>query len=204
MDTKITFINKTLDENNFKVVIFQKSGVTNQQSTINAWKVIEHCGYNWSHEFIYSSSFSVGVKDSYNNNSNKKKAHPGQKWLVIHKPWGNTLELSKKKAANREEVEVKNDLQRGSIDAQIYKQGRVVVSKKGIPPEQKAIFKIEPYINVGVHSQVEEGDILSSAILSNAFTKFSLRGINEAQLIMTERGVGPAAMPFEFELVVIS
>lgn len=204
METKITFINKSWDENNSNVVIFQKDEATSIQSTVNAWKVIRHCGYNWSHEFVYSSSFEVAVKDAYHNSSNRKGACPGQKWSVKQEPGGNTLELAKQKAVNWEEVEIKNDLYRGSIDAQIYKQGRLVVGKNGVPPEQKAIFKLEPYIYVGVHAQVEEGDALDSAVLSDTKARFSLRGINEAQLIMTGGGVGPAAKPFEFELVVIS
>lgn len=204
MNTRITFINKSLDENNSKVVIFQKSVATNLKSTSTAWRVIEHCGYNWSHEFIYSSSFDVAVKDSYNNHSDKKAASPGEKWVVIQKSAGNMIELDSGTAANREEVEVKNELYMGSIDAQVYKQGGIVVSRNGIPPGQKAIFKLEPYIYVGVHAKVEEGEILSSAVLSDENTRFSLRGINEAQIIMTGGGVGLSAVPFEFELVRIS
>lgn len=204
MDTKITFINKSWDANNSKVVIFQENIATNLTSTTTAWKVIQHCGYNWKHQFTYTTSFDVAVVDAYENHSNFEKASFGEKWVVEQKQDGNILKRGKQNASGTNEVEIQNNLAKGSIDAQIIKDGNIVACKTGVSPKLKAAFQFEPYIYVGVHSEVVQGKALDSAILMDVNTKICLAGVNEAQLIMTGGGVGPNAVPFEFELVRIS
>jgi len=203
MDTKITFINKSFDRNNSHVVIYQKNVATGYGETSVAWKVIENCGYEWSHTFNVPTAFEVLAEDSFGNVSNQKKAINGQKWEVVKSDSGDILQLVSANAASSTEVEVKNSLSLGSIDTMIYKEGRMVCSKTGVSPGEKSVFEFQPYIYVGVNSRVEQGDALNSAILSDFNTKFCLAGIEEANLIMTGGGVGKDATPFKFDLVVL-
>jgi hypothetical protein len=53
---------------------------------------------------------------------------------------------------------------------------------------------------IGVVSQVEEGEVMNSAILSDINTELSLLGIQSADIVMTGGGAGPQATPFEFTL----
>ena len=204
MDIKITFINKSFDKKNTRVVIFQKNVATNFEETAIAWRVIKNCGYNWRHEFSYPMNFDVAVKDTYGNVSNQLGAKNGQKWVVKRLESGDELILDADKARSQKEVEIKNGFPIGSIDAQIYKSGKLLASKTGISPGEKAVFEFEPFIYVGLNAQIEEGTTLNAAILKDINTKFSLSGINEANLIMTGGGIGPNATPFKFELIKLS
>lgn len=201
MDIDITFINNSDDMNNSEVVIFQKNVATNFEEIAIAWQVIQNCGRNWTHEFTYPMDFYVAAADSYNNISDKQAAVNGQKWDVVYSTSGDVLQLDTTPASSTSEVEVKNTLTTGSVDAQIYKSGKLLASKTGVSPQQKAVFEFKPTIWVGVVSQVEEGDVMNSAILSDINTEISLLGITSANLIMTGGGTGPNATPFQFTLV---
>ena len=201
MDIEITFINNSNDMNNSNVVIFQKNVATNFESTTIAWTVIKNCGRNWSHKFLYPMQFDVAAADSYGNLSNKPVAVNGQKWSVARSNSGDVLQLDTAPSSNSNEVEIQNDLRTGSIDAQIYKDGKLLATKTGVSPGEKAIFEFLPKIYVGVASQIEEGDTMNSAILTEMNQEFSLLGLSSANLIMTGGGVGPNATPFVFNLV---
>ncbi len=201
MDIEITFINNSNDMNNSEIVIFQKNAATNFDEIAIAWTVIKNCGRNWSHKFTYPMSFDVAAADSYGNVSDLQTTTYGQKWDLIRSNSGEILQLSTEDAGNSNEIVIENALPIGSIDAQIYKAGKLFASKTGVSPSEKAVFEFKPEIYVGVVSQINEGESINSAILSNINQKFSLLGLTSANLIMTGGGVGPNATPFEFELV---
>jgi hypothetical protein len=201
MDIKINFINQSFDQNNSRIVIFQKNVATNFGEIAVAWRVIENCGRNWSHGFTYPMDFQIGAMDSYGNVSDLVDAENGQKWDVIRSTSGDILQLDTTAASSTTEVEVKNLLPMSSIDAQIYKGGKLLATKTGVSPQQKAVFLFKPTIWVGVVSEIEEGDIMDSAILSDINTELSLLGLTSANLIMSGGGVGPNAVPFKFTLV---
>jgi len=201
MDIEITFINQSYDENNSNVVIFQKNVATNFEEIAVAWRVIENCGRNWTHKFKYPMNFTVGAQDSWGNISDLQPAINGQKWNIVRSTSGDVLSLDSNPASSLNEVEVKNCLAVGAIDAQIYKDGKLLATKTGVSPQQKAVFEFKPTIWAGVVSEIEEGDIMNSAILSDINTEISLLGITKANLIMTGGGVGSSATPFKFTLV---
>jgi hypothetical protein len=201
MDIEITFINNSYDANNSDVVIFQKNVATNFEEVAVAWTVIQNCGRNWSHRFTYPMDFYVGAQDSWGNVSDLQLAENGQKWNVVRSTSGDVLTLDSAPASSMTEIEVKNCLSMGSVDTQIYKSGKLLATKTGVSPQQKGVFEFKPTIWVGVVSEVEEGDIMNSAILSDINTEISLLGITKANLIMTGGGVGSTAIPFKFTLV---
>jgi hypothetical protein len=51
-----------------------------------------------------------------------------------------------------------------------------------------------------VASHVQQGDAMSSAIISAINTEINLQGIASADIVMTGGGSGAEAMPFEFKL----
>jgi len=201
MDIDITFINNSLDTNNSDVVIFQKNVATNFEETAIAWQVIQNCGRNWSHNFKYPMTFQVGAKDSWGNVSDLKNAVNGQKWDVVRSTSGDILRLDPNPSAGINEVEIKNTLPSGAIDAEIYKDGKLLASKTGVSPQQKGVFMFKPTIWVGVVSQVVQGQVMNSAILSDINTEISLLGLTKADLVMTGGGTGPNAEPFMFTLI---
>lgn len=195
MDIEITFINQSYDENNTDVVIFSKNVATDFEETAVAWRVIENCGRNWSHKFTYPMHFYVAAQDSRGNVSDLYLAQNGQRWEVVRSPSGDTMVLDSRPAADPTQVEIENALTTGAIDAQIYKAGKLFATKTGVSPQQTAVFGFNPTIWVGAVSQLEEGDVMNAAILSEITAEISLLGITKANLIMTGGGVGPSATP---------
>lgn len=201
MNIRIRFVNKSHDMNNSDVVIFSKNDTANFDEMAVAWRVIKNCGRDWSHTFDYPLGFQVGAQDSYGNVSDLKNAVYGQKWDIIRSSSGDILTLDDQTASSPLEVEIKNNLSKGSINAQIYKDDKLFAMQTGVSPGQKSAFSFKPNLWVGVVSQVEEGAVMNSAILSDINTEISLLGILSADLIMTGGGVGPNATPFKFHLV---
>lgn len=204
MNIELTFIDKSYDANNSDIVFFQKNVATGFDELAVAWRVIKNCGRGWSHTFNYPMNFTIGVKDSWNNVSDRKAATNGDRWKAVLDNSGNVLVKDTIPAASTTDVEIMNTLNKGSIDAQIFKDGKLLACKTGISPEQKAVFQFKPTLWVGVVSQVEEGAVMNSAILSDINTELSLLGIRKANLIMTGGGRGPEAQPFKFTLEPIS
>lgn len=201
MDTiKLNFINRSNDANNSEIVIFQKNVSENAEELAVAWKVIQNCGRGDCHPFNYSAQIGVSASDSWGNFTPQFPAVEGQAFEMVKSTSGDILQVAATPANSATEIEIRNQLSIGSVSAYCLRDGSVCAMKSGIAPEQKAVFSFKPTIWIGVASQVEEGQVLDSAIISNINTEISLMGIVRADIIMTGGGPGNAATPFVFTL----
>jgi hypothetical protein len=198
-DIKLNLINRSNDRINSRVVIFQKNEATNYEELAIAWLVVDNCGQNWNHPFTYPMQMFVSATDSWGNYSPMKDAWNGQKFQVVKDASGDTLKLAGL-ASSPNEVEVLNALELGAVNANIYKSGRLLAAKTNVAPGQKAVFEFKPTIWIGVASQVEEGEVINSAVLSDINTELSLFGIKSADIVMKGGGPGAASTAFTFTL----
>ena len=199
MDIKLNFINQSNDTNNSQVVIFQKNVATDFDELAVAWRVIQNCGRGDHHPFTYPEAVQVAASDSWGNYTPRLDAQPGQLFHMTRTSSGDELSYAGA-ATSAKEIQVGNDLAMGAINALIYRDGKRCAQKTNIAPAQKAVFEFKPTIWIGVASQVEEGHVMSSAIISEINTEISLLGIASADIVMTGGGTGPNASPFEFTL----
>ncbi len=199
MSIKLNFINRSNDMNNSQVVIFQKNIATDFDELSVAWKVIKNCGQGDNHPFAYPMGMEVGCSDSYGNFTPLMSAQNGQLFHVHLTGSGDTLNYAGG-GTNSKEVQVRNDLLRGAINANIYKGGRLLATKTSVAPGQKAVFQFKPTIWIGAASQIVEGEVMNSAIISDINTEISLLGIASADIVMTGGGPGPNSQPFAFNL----
>lgn len=200
MDIKLNFINKSNDKNNSQIVIFQKNTNTDFDELAVAWKVIQNCGQESNHPFVFPMSMSVSASDSYGNYTPQQNAENGQLFTMSLKTSGDELKVETGTGTSVTEVQVLNKLARGAIAASIYKDGKMLATKTSIAPDQKAVFEFKPKIYIGAASQIVEGQVMNSAIISNINTELSLLGIASADIVMTGGGPGPSSMPFTFTL----
>jgi hypothetical protein len=201
MDIEITFINQSADQNPLSIVIFQKNVTPGVENMAVAWKVIENCASGWNTKFIFPLHFSIRIQDSNGNLSNPQPAINGQRWMVVPSASGKVIVLDSHPASTPQSVDIKNGLSMGAMDAQIYKDGRLLATKTDLVPQQIASFAFKPTLWIGVVSQIQQGDILNSTILSEINTEISLLGIKTANIIITGGGRGPSVTPFDFTLV---
>ena len=197
---KLNFINRSSDTNNSSVVIFQKNVAEDFNEIAVAWKVIENCGRLDNHPFTYPMNFQVSASDSYGNYTPQLTAYDGQAFEMIKSTSGDILQLATSPATSATEVEVRNNLATGAISANCLRSGTLLATKTGLAPGQKAVFEFHPRIYIGVVSQVVQGDVMSSAIISQINSEINLFGIISADIVMNGGGQGPAATPFYFTL----
>ena len=199
-DINLKFINSSNDQNNSEVVFFQKNVATDFDEIAVAWTVIENCATGWYHDFTFPMEMDISASDSWGNEiSTPKPAENGQMFEVFYDASGNQLKLNGS-GTSTSEVQLRNALATGSIDARIYKSGKLLATKTGVSPSQKAVFQFLPTLWVGVVSQVEEGEVMNSAIISEVNTELSLLGIASASIVMKGGGTGKDATPFTFTL----
>jgi hypothetical protein len=203
MDIKLNFVNDSNDVNNSEIVIFARNAATNVAETAVAWQVIQNCGQGDNHPFAYPMTNQVGASDSWGNYTPLLDAAEGQQFSMILDTSGDVLRESGP-AASPTEIEVLNALPRGAIDAGIYKSGKLYARATGVAPQQKAVFQFKPTIWIGVASQVVEGTVMNSAVMSEINTELSLLGLASADIVMTGGGAGPNATPFRFNLANIT
>lgn len=199
MDIRLNFINNSNDTNNSQIVIFQKNVATDFDELAVAWQVIQNCGQGDNHPFVYPLTSTVGASDSYGNYTPQLPAQNGQLFHVALSASGDTLSYAGPATSNRE-IHIRNDLQKGAINAAIYKSGKLLAIKTSIAPGQKAVFDFRPTIWIGVASQMVEGAVMNSAIISQVNTELSLLGIASADIVMTGGGPGASSQPFMFTL----
>ena len=199
-DILLNFYNYSNATDNPEVIIFQKNVAENYDELAVAWKVIQNCGQGDYHPFTYPMTMYVSAGDSYDNYTPKLKAENGQSFSMQLNPSGDQLVLSGESASSPNEVEVWNNLKKGAISANVYKNGSLLALKTGVAPGQKAVFEFKPYIWIGVASQIVEGQVMNSAVLSQFNTQLSLQGIASADIYMTGGGPGPNSTPYQFTL----
>ena len=195
----LRLINRSNDVNNTSYVIFQKNVSTTFEELAVAWRVIQNLDVGEYHPFTYSDNLQVAASDSWGNYTFPIDAKYGLMYQMLRNPSGDQL-AQKGEAAGPREIDVKNSLPEGSMNALCYRDDKVLAMKTSIAPEQKATFEFKPTIFIGAVSQVEEGEIMNSAILSNINTEISLLGIQSADIIITGGGSGPSSTEFQFTL----
>lgn len=199
MAIKLNLINKSNDTNQTEFLMFQKNVATSIDETIIAWKVVKYLGYADYHPFTYDTTLQVSSQDSWGNFTPRLKANQGDAFHMVLTNSGNEL-LPNGQSSSSTEVEIKNDLTTGSVNASVFRSGTLVSKKTGVSPGQKAIFAFKPTLFIGAVSQVEQGDVVDSAIVTSVNTELSLMGIASADIVITGGGTGPTATAFEFNL----
>ncbi len=141
---ELNFVNKSADMNNSSVVIFQKNVAEGFSELAAAWTTIKNCGRLNYHPFIYPMRFEVSAGDSFGNYTPHMTAFEGQAYELVEDPTGHILHLSRKRSASPSGVEVQNNLEMGSINANCIKDGKLLATKTDLAPGQKAVFEIFP------------------------------------------------------------
>ena len=197
MNVYLNFINNSDDSNNPGIVIFQKNVAPDADECAVAWIVIENCGRGDSRHFNFPLTMTVAVSDRWGIYTPHLDARHGQLFQLTLS--GDQLEQAGA-SGSPEEVQVLNSLPKGAINANIYKDSRLLAVRQSIEPQQKAVFAFTPSIWIGVAPQVTQGQIMTPAIVSTITTELSLEGIASADIVMTGGGPGAGSRPFVFTL----
>jgi len=191
----LNFINNSSSLSNTPVVVFQKNLASSFDEAAVAWRVLQNVGQGWNYPFEFPSSYAIAASDSYGNFTPQYSIVPGDLFAMQLTDSGDQLVYAGQ-ATSIQEMQMLNGLSIGSVNASLYKDGLLLATTTNIAPAQKAVFQFKPTIWIGVVEEVEEGDVMNSAILANINTQFSLLGIASADIVMT----GGGSTPFQFSL----
>ncbi len=198
--TKLNFIKKSNDNHNSTIVIFQKNVAESFDETAVAWTVIKNPKQLIKYSFLYPSHFKVQASDPDGNPTCTMTACEGQSFELAAEKSENCLKLSSIPAINKKDVEIKNSLETGAISGYALRDEKILAAKSGIAPGQKAVFQFPPTIWVGAVSQVEEGDVMKSAVIQSINKELPIENLSSADIVMTGGGPGAASTPVTFNL----
>ncbi len=201
MDIQLNLINRSDDVNNSSYVIFQKNVAENFGELAIAWRVVKNLGIGDNHPFTYPMQFQVSGGDAWGNFTPMLAATNGQVFAMRREASGDVLRSTGDSASSPTEVEVQNRLPQGAISVNIYRNGLLLAQKTNISPAQKAVFEFKPRIFIGAVSQIEQGQVLNSAILQSVNTEIDLLGISSADIVITGGGGGENSTRFNFSIM---
>jgi len=183
---EITYINKSMNTSLPTVFVFTK----NETPTFDvlkegvAWRTIPNIGRESSSSFIFPINTEVGA--SWKEGQNKTKvltSNIGNRYTVMKNETGIVL-AGNGNASDTKSIDVNNDINvQGGVSAQLYKDGKLMMEKKIVGYGQKATFVLKPNLYWGIASEIEESQLLNSAVLNtDHFFEQNLEGVSKATI----------------------
>ena len=183
---EITYINNSMNKDLPTVFVFTK----NETPTFDvlkegvAWRVIPDIGRGSSSEFIFPIETKVSA--SWEDGQNKTKtllSSIGKRYTVNKNDTGVVLEENGS-ASDTKSIDVNNNINvLNGISAQLYKDGKLMMVKNIVGFGQKATFVLKTKLYWGVASEIEESQLLNSAVLNtDSFFEQDLEGVSKATI----------------------
>jgi uncharacterized protein YjbI with pentapeptide repeats len=194
----LNYVNQSTSDNDVEIVVFQKNIALRFGSTAIAWKILKGLGAGDNQIFSFPLTNAIAANDSYGNFTPELQANPGQLFQVFGDASGYELAYLGFSTSIKE-VQVLNNLIAGTVDVNLFKDGKLLAVNTSLMPQQKAVFEMDKTIYIGTVTEVEEGEAMSSVILRNINTQLNLLGIASADIVLT--GSGTSSSPFQFNLV---
>lgn len=200
-NVKITYVNRSMNKDLPKIFVFTKNEVPTFDALKEgvAWKVIEDVGRESSCDFIFP--ITTEVRSAWNGNSCKTKCLPsdiGSRYVVEKDDTGIVLSKSGN-AGNVRSIDVCNEVHvKNGVSVELYKDDRLMMCKNIVGFAQKATFVLHPKLYWGVASEIQEGEMLSSAVLdSDHFFEQNLEGVSS--VVIGLYGNAEAGYQFKIE-----
>lgn len=183
-DTKITYINRSLNKDMPKIFIFSANELPSFHALQNgiAWKVIESIGQESMSTFIYPAKTEIFATWEKGCNQTKSlTCFPGRRYTVTEKSSGIVL-IENGNAVKNDEIELTNNIKvQNGVSAYLSKNEDVIISKNIVAHGQKATFKLKSKLYWGIASEIQASHSISSAVLdSDAFFEQNLENISAA------------------------
>jgi hypothetical protein len=199
-NVKINYVNKSMNMDLPNIFIFIKNEIPTFDCLEDgvAWKVIENVGRESSCQFTFP--IETDVCASWNGGScktNKLSSVIGTKYSVLQDDTGITI-VSDGSAGDTKSIDVCNNVHvENGISVDMYKDGRIMMSKNIVGYGQKATFVLHPKLYWGIASEIQEGAQLNSAVLnSDHFFEQNLEGVSNATVAL----YGNAGDGYQFKI----
>ena len=185
-DIEITYINKSLNKDLPTIFVFTK----NESPTFDAlkegvaWRVLPDIGRASSSCFNFPIETSVGATwQDAQNKTQVLKATIGKRYCITKDDTGVVL-AANGNATDNKSIDVNSEIKvPNGISAQLYKDGKLMIQKDIVAYGQKATFVLKPKLYWGVASEIQESQLLNSAVLdTDSFFEQNLEGVSKATI----------------------
>lgn len=196
----INYVNASADKNHPQVFVFTSNVATTFDNLTDniAWRVMTNIGRGSSCNFVYP--IDTEVRAAWGSDRNcftaQIQSDIGARYSVVEDATGIILEQTGE-ATQQKAIEIVNDIQvPGGIAAQLYKDGKLLMTKNEVAYNQKATFVLKPTLYWGLASEIVEGQVVNSAVLNvDHFEKQDLEGVFNSTVTL----VGNAQDGYFFE-----
>jgi hypothetical protein len=196
-DVKITYVNNSGNTDQPTIFVFTKNLVPTFDVLKDgvAWRVMPDIGKGSSSCFVYPIITTVQAMWGDCNKTRMLDATIGKRYTVLEDDTGIVL-VPNGDASQPTAIEVNSLVQvDGGIKAQICKEGKVMMTKNIVAYDQKATFILHPKLYWGIASEIQEGQLISSAVLNtDNFFEQDIEGVLNATVTLT----GNAKEGFQF------
>lgn len=185
-DIKITYVNKSMNKDLPTIFVFTK----NETPTFDtlkegvAWRTIPDIGRGSASSFVFPAITEVGATwDDGINRTQILPAHIGRRYTVSQDDTGIVLQANGN-AYDTKSIDVNNNanIPRG-VNASLYKDGKLMLTKKIVGYGQKATFVLKPKLYWGIASEIQESELINSAVLyTDHFFELNLEGVSEVDI----------------------
>ena len=200
-DIQITYINKSMNKDLPTIFVFTKSETPTFDALKEgvAWRVLPDIGRESSYSFIYP--IQTYVSASWQDGQNKTQmlqSTIGKRYSVSQNDTGIVL-VANGNVSDSKSIEVNNDVNvPNGISARLYKDGKLIMKKDIVGYGQTATFILKPILYWGVASEIDESQLLNSAILkTDSFFKQDLEGVTKVTVSLN----GNAEDGYTFKIV---
>ncbi len=187
-EVKINFINQSVNSDMPVIFVFTKNMVPTFDVLRHgiAWRVLDNVNKGSVSSFIFPIETSVQAMWGGYNKTEQLKSEIGKRYSVINSDGGIVL-VKNGNASQKNAIEVNSQVHvDGGIQAQLFKDGRVMMTKNIVAYDQKATFILHPKLYWGIAHEIQEGSQLSTAVLSSDhFFEQDLEGVTETNVVLT-------------------
>lgn len=197
---RIKYVNRSMNRDMPKIFLFLKNGIPTFDALREGvvWKVIENvdCGSSCTVVFPIETMVSASWADR-TCQTPMIKSSIGSGYAVLDSKTGIILEAVGN-AGNTRSIDVVNKVHvENGINVDLYKDGRLIITKQTVAYGQKASFVLYPRLYWGLASEIQEGAQISSAVLSSdRFFEQDLKGMSEVTVAL----YGNAEEGYQFKL----
>ena len=185
---KITYINHTMNPGRPTIFVFTGNLVPNFDILKHgiAWRALAKIGKGSYSEFIYPKNAAVRAIWGDGHKTRLLEAETGKKYTIVEENSGIVL-IPDGPAAHPHVIEVSSKIKvEGGIEAQLCKDGKILMSKPTVAYDQKATFIPEPKLYWGMAAEIREGQLIGSAILnSDSFFEQDIHHVSHATVTLT-------------------
>jgi hypothetical protein len=186
-NVQITYRNESGNTDNPTIFVFTKNMIPTFDVLKHgvAWRVLPNIGKGSTSEFIFPIVTSVQAMWGGCNRTRSIESNIGSRYTVEEDNTGVILTPNGDSSQNNA-IEIANNVHlSGGIQAQLCKDGKVIMTKNIVAYGQKATFVLHPKLYWGIASEIQEGQFISSAVLNtDQFFEQDVEGVTSVDVVL--------------------